>query len=77
MLEMRWSLVPMDPFSMPTKDMPRGQSPGHGPRRQEAEERVHAKPLAGCAEVGRGAEGVGADEHAALGPPERHLFPAW
>ena len=38
---------------------------------------MHAEPLTGCAEVGRGPERVGADEHAAFRPPERDLPPAW
>ena len=37
---------------------------------------MHAEPLAGCAEVGRGPQGVGAGEHAAFRPPERDLPPA-
>jgi hypothetical protein len=37
---------------------------------------VYAESLAGCAEVARRPERVGAKEHAALRPPERDLSPA-
>src|SRR5438876_10485381 len=44
-------------------------------RRRESEERVHTEPLAGGEVVGGRAEGVTAEQHLLLGPPERDLAP--
>jgi hypothetical protein len=75
LLEVERRLLAVDSLPVSAQDMSRAQSPGHGPRRQEAEERVHAEPFAVGAEVGSRAEGIGADEYVSLGPPERHLPP--
>lgn len=46
------------------------------PRRPQSQQRVHSEALATGAKVVGGAERIGADEDAPLGPPERNLLPA-
>jgi len=51
------------------------QRPKLTSRRTQPQEWMHCEPFTPRAEVRRGAEHVGTDEHVAVGPPERHLVP--
>lgn len=67
--------VLVEPLAVATEDVLRVEL-CERPRREEAQERMHGKPLAGAEEVRRGPECIRDDERPLLGPPETGLPPA-